>query len=778
MVSFAAMPSSGTTDSSLGSQGDSSFFENEADANAIEKIAVQRMPPVPGTAGWSLVTSPNRSAAPGSNDLPGVTCVSASDCWAVGTSFGGVVQTIIEHWDGTSWSTVSSPNASDAPGNYLLGVTCVSASDCWAVGSYFNLNAPGSSFLTLTEHWNGTSWSIVSSPSIYAADYNVLNSVTCASASDCWAVGYNDDGTLIERWDGTSWSIVPSPNVTQYNALRGVTCASASECWAVGFYDYYENGVGFISQTLIEHWDGTSWSIIASPNTSATQDNVLYGVTCTSASDCWAVGRGRYELQTLIEHWDGASWSIVTSPNPNPNYFNVLYGVTCASASECWAIGYYDNNNYRSQTLIEHWDGTSWSIVTSPNTSSTQDNILYGVTCASASECWAVGDYFDYTNTNAVGPTLIEHWDGASWSIVTSPNVPETPQHNQLYGVTCSSASECWAVGSTQNNYQTLIERWDGASWSIVASPNTTRPNSLSAVTCASASDCWAVGNYFSYGGDDIFVYQTLIEHWDGTTWSIVISPNASATEDSHLTGVTCASATQCWAIGYSDTGYIGSVKKTLIERWDGASWSIVTSPNTSSTQDNVLSGVTCVTPRQCWAVGYSGVQTLIERWDGTAWSIVTSPNTGSMQDNVLTGVTCATPRQCWAVGYYYTGTVYQTLIEQWDGTSWAIVASPNSSATQNNVLGSATCASPSNCWAVGTSNDSNSSVARTLIEHWNGISWLIVSSPNTSSMQDNVLTGVTCATPRQCWAVGTYYAYRNFLAQTLIEGFSPQSRR
>src|SRR6476646_1581058 len=188
------------------------------------------------------------------------------------------------------------------------------------------------------------------------------------------------------------------------------------------------------------------WSIVSSPNTSATQNNDLFGVACVSASDCWAVGDYSNENvipRTLIEHWDGISWAIVSSPNTNTTDRNFLTGVTCASPSECWAVGYYYHDILPVQTLIERWDGISWAIVSSPNTSAAEDNNLYGVTCVSASECWAVGNY----DVNGIAfQTLIERWDGISWAIVTSPNTSAT-QDNDLYGVTCGSASECWAVG-------------------------------------------------------------------------------------------------------------------------------------------------------------------------------------------------------------------------------------------------------------------------------------------------------------------------------------------
>src|SRR5436309_1665426 len=244
---------------------------------------------------------------------------------------------------------------------------------------------------------------------------------------------------------------------------------------------------------------GDTWTVVSSHNTSATEHNFLQNVTCMSASDCWAVGTSFAAgavTQTLIERWDGTSWTIVSSPNAGVAQGNFLYGVTCVSTSECWAAGYY-NAAGAAQTLIERWDGTSWAIVSSPNTSTTRNNFLYGVTCVSASECWAVGGHY----TGSVNQTLIERWDGISWAIVNSPST-NAAEHNQFYGVTCPSALDCWAVGFYKNsltgNNQTLMERWDGNSWALVPSPNTLsiQDNHLFAVTCVSESDCWAVGDY------------------------------------------------------------------------------------------------------------------------------------------------------------------------------------------------------------------------------------------------------------------------------------------
>ena len=247
---------------------------------------------------------------------------------------------------------------------------------------------------------------------------------------------------------------------TETNVLRGVSCTSTTFCVAVGYYSSIFDQTLSFDQTLIEQWNGTSWSIVTSPNASTIVANQLNGVSCVSASDCMA--GGDYFLnsttnQTLVEEWNGTSWSIVTSPNTSTTLGNVLNGVNCTSTSFCMAAGYYIDSSSAYQTLIEEWNGTSWSIVTSPNTSTTLGNVLNGVSCTSTTFCMAVGDYY----TGSVNQTLIEEWNGTSWSIVTSPNT-STAQTNVLYGVNCTSTSFCMAAGFyyTGSYEQTLVEEF------------------------------------------------------------------------------------------------------------------------------------------------------------------------------------------------------------------------------------------------------------------------------------------------------------------------------
>ena len=176
-----------------------------------------------------------------------------------------------------------------------------------------------------------------------------------------------------------SWTIQPSPNApTGGGQLEGESCVSPSFCIAVGNF----NDTSGNDQTLIESWNGTAWSLVPSPD-NGTIPNDLTGVACISSSSCQAVGfsgLGSAEDQTLIESWNGNSWTIVPSPNSGPS--SALNGISCLAANSCIAVGQGSLSSTVAQTLVESWDGTSWTVVPSPNVGD-NGNFLKSVSCAS-----------------------------------------------------------------------------------------------------------------------------------------------------------------------------------------------------------------------------------------------------------------------------------------------------------------------------------------------------------------------------------------------------------
>jgi hypothetical protein len=358
------------------------------------------------------------------------------------------------------FSIQNSPSPTPA-GNMLNAVAAISPSDVWAVGFDNSSNLNESRNLTL--HFDGTSWRTIPSPNPGKCNQgnfgNVLTSIAAVSSTDIWAVGFTFPcNALLQpmaiHWDGTKWSVVATPKLPfNNNALNGVVAFASNNVYAAGFQTA-SNGA---TLTLIEHWDGTSWSVVSSPNKNQT-GNVLSSISGTSPTDIWAVGNNvapNVPVKTLVEHFDGTQWKIVPSPNPLPTGSlsqNVLASVTAVSPTDATAVGYIlDSGLLRELTMVQHWDGVSWKVVTSPNVDSNSGsfNTLKSVSAFSSNNIYAVG-FFANGNTNANQRTLVEHFDGTSWTIVSSPTKGLA---QQLLGVfALPGTNDAWGVGAWAPN--------------------------------------------------------------------------------------------------------------------------------------------------------------------------------------------------------------------------------------------------------------------------------------------------------------------------------------
>jgi hypothetical protein len=334
------------------------------------------------TQGLVVVPSPVVTAG----NLFGAAAIAHNDIWSVGDfetlNANDQIQfdPLAEHFDGTSWSVVSTPSLPN--GGIFKGVAAVAGDDVWAVGFRFASNGIviGSSVI---EHWNGNRWSEVASGKLQGAQFT---GVTAVSANDVWAVGADaGNNALVMHWNGSTWSQVSSPAFTNVGSLSAVSADASNDVWAVGCCGPLGTG-----QALL-HWDGTSWTLASS--------HPRFGpvaVTALSATNVWVAGTVEDSDNdspiAAVEHWDGTSWSIVPSPNPNPgkDQNSHLLGIAAISASDIWAVGDIGAPFGHIATLTEHWDGTSWSVIASPNPGST-GNRLYGVTALSDGTVAAMG---------------------------------------------------------------------------------------------------------------------------------------------------------------------------------------------------------------------------------------------------------------------------------------------------------------------------------------------------------------------------------------------------
>jgi hypothetical protein len=360
-------------------------------------------------------------------------------------------------------------------------------------------------------------------------------------------------GVAAAIWS-TPWRVVPSPSPGAYgNELKSVAAGDGIEFWAAGYLETY-----YGTDTLIQHWTGKRWERVASPNASPYSTygygNVLNGVSASGASDAWAVGytysSSDYRLQPMALRWNGLQWLNVP-PSSSSSWGNSMLSSAKAFApNDVWAVGYFEDYDGYIRPLIERWDGVRWAQLLVPQPDGATAAVLSGVDGASPNDVWAVGHYYDYDHRRFL--SLVLHWNGTSWSTVSSPD----PSHkeNILNGVASISGNNVWAVGyyyADGEGPETLVQHWDGVRWKVVDTPNWAvgygTQNELRSVAALSADDIWAVG-MFENQNTDIHQHRPLAMHWDGKRWSLssLQSPGVS----SELNGVAAVPGEQVAAVG------------------------------------------------------------------------------------------------------------------------------------------------------------------------------------------------------------------------------------
>ena len=301
----------------------------------------------------------------------------------------------------------------------VYGIAVAGKTDVWGVGSSGSNNNN-----VLFEHWDGSVWNVVKGGS--GVTSGRLLGVTAISSSDIWAVGMTATQTLSEHWDGSQWTVVPTPSVGTYDELTSVSANSSNDVWASGY------SISPTPTSFLLHWDGTSWTLVNAPPAS---NSALLAIKAFAPNDVWAVGYKDYDYNTGVGsnytvHWDGTSFTEVLSPNPAPGANNGLSGLDGTSSTDLWAVG--SSGNSFSTAL--HWDGVSWTVVTTTRTSASDG--FYAVRTFSSSSVVAVG-------SSATG-VLSERWDGTQWRVIPTP--PVTGNFGFLFAIS-GRGSAVWTAG-------------------------------------------------------------------------------------------------------------------------------------------------------------------------------------------------------------------------------------------------------------------------------------------------------------------------------------------
>jgi sugar lactone lactonase YvrE/phosphodiesterase/alkaline phosphatase D-like protein len=369
-----------------------------------------------------------------------------------------------------------------------------------------------------------------------------------------------DQTATISKW------VVPAlPATTRgFTAYPiGASCTSTQWCMFVG------NEWSGSYAPYSESWNGTKWSSESVPVGEQIAGQFIWGVSCTSATACAAVGEGHLAnagYVPLVENWNGTQWSTESLPLPSGATEAGLSSVSCFSASECIAVGWAINSSGTTvpYAALRQKDGAWTEQVMQPVSEGGAISALSGVSCTpaaslSATSCMAVGRTKGEAAVIASGTGFAERWTGKQWSIV-SPKTPEGLARGELLSVSCTSASACTAVGSFlgphppnsgRGGWGGWIEAWNGSSWTEQNyEPANEFQDGLLSVSCSAPQACTAVGAFEIQAGH----WVTEIQGLSGGSWRHELTTTEDSSELDELVSVSCVQESTCLAVGQNGT--------------------------------------------------------------------------------------------------------------------------------------------------------------------------------------------------------------------------------
>ncbi len=450
---------------------------------------------------------------------------------------------------------------------------------------------PGASELTLPANANTTA----------GAERALLNSVACASASNCVAIGDYTDTTHSDQalvatqsaggaWQASELTLPANASTTaghQNANMDSVVCPSAGNCVATGFYSDTTGSspAMVVTQSAGGAWKASELTLPANANTTAGHQSAeLNSVACASAGNCAAAGtytdttggdQALVATQSAGGAWQASELTLPANASTTAGAQRAFLNlVGCASAGNCAAAGQYKDTTGSTQALIATqsaggaWQASELTLPANANTTAGhQDAVLNSVVCPSAGHCAAAGNYIDTGSrrqamvaTQSAGGA----WQASELTLPANANTTAGVQSAFLRSVVCPSAGTCTAAGlyrDTTGSTQAMVATqsagggWQASELTLPANANTTAGHQdaeLNSVACASAGNCAAAGFYEDTTGSERALVATQSA---GGAWqaSELTQPGNAITAGNQvdLNSVVCPSAGYCTVAGY-----------------------------------------------------------------------------------------------------------------------------------------------------------------------------------------------------------------------------------
>jgi hypothetical protein len=685
----------------------------------ITGVAKAAIPP----SSWATRAVPPPSTNRPHAELLDVSCPTARFCLAVGDhiALNGTRQPLVETWRATRGWRLSPATGLPARVDRLDRVTCAGPSWCIALTSYAG---------TPVVRWNGMGWTAVPLPH---PKLSRPTDVSCAARGVCMIVGShwqpghpNAQSANAWRLAGGHWTATGVPNAAR-SELFGVDCPAKGHCYAVG--QRTASSAPWTRAALVR-WNDAGWSAVALP--ASTKPSALADISCPSARACTAVGQQSkvgYGGAPMVATLDSGAWQIGLPFPDRPD--SELDAISCRTGRRCTAVVSREGEDVSWAVAVRGSRGGFRVVLNSRDT-------LNGVACTIGT-CRVIGSTFlslrgaeDIGNV-ATTPLALRGVTTLTRSLLPAPR---GTVDNTLDAVSCAPSGFC-AAASDQGSPAALVRPATGP-W-LRSADGGRAP--LTGMSCTSATFCMGVRHAHSTS-------------WDGAHWTSHPMPTPNGAGKDYIYGVSCVSPTWCDAVG--TTGSASFAAKPLVEHWDGSAWTVVATPALAGTyRYTALHAISCRSTAACLAVGFddSGGEPVVESWTGTNWSLAS--NSGLPAAAQLDSVSCWTSNGCLVASSEYTGHLRPALVDTWDGSTFTATTVAGPIGVHQPTIEAVACRSAIACVAVGYDGQT----LRALVEAWNGTSWSIVPGPAIKASQSE-FTAVSCASSR-CFAVGDAVRYK-----------------
>lgn len=365
---------------------------------------------------------------------------------------------------------------------------------CLVLGTLVNVSLPATSLAAPTSTCALT-WELVATPQGVG-----LNEIAARATDDAWAVGGNGPtASWIQHWDGTGWTPVSTPDLgvgAVNQSLTSVSAISSSSAWAGGYYTTSDSQ----THAFALHWNGSVWSVVPIP---ASGNTYVGSVAAASDTDVWVAGS--QDGAIWLEHWDGVNWTQQSNTIAG-TAFHQFFRVQATASHDIWISGdYYVGDNFLSRqkfAAFAHWDGLKWALVTELmlyEYSSEGEEQINSASAVASDGLWLTAIYVGATRNFSLWETRVMRWDGSSWQTMESEHIPNLLTMSDVNG---ASAADVWVLPDhLQPDLTPLlpIRHWDGSAYTLTSIPTHGGAPALRNVAAATADDVWILGNTYNY---------------------------------------------------------------------------------------------------------------------------------------------------------------------------------------------------------------------------------------------------------------------------------------